>query len=154
MRIANCLNCNNHFKIIHKTDTFCSRECYFLFRNKPTNKNCPCCNKDYISKSLNQIYCSQSCNSYAYRNGKSKKRNSELNVIRQKKYAYKYPNKIKAQKILQYSVRRGYVIRPCYCENCLDKCNPQGHHFDYTKPLEVTWLCVKCHKMEHLCLSV
>ena len=25
----------------------------------------------------------------------------------------------------------------------------QGHHFDYDKPLEVTWVCFECHKQIH-----
>lgn len=34
------------------------------------------------------------------------------------------------------------------CQKCGDK-NSQAHHTDYTKPLEVEWLCFKCHRKEH-----
>jgi hypothetical protein len=37
-----------------------------------------------------------------------------------------------------------------YCEFCGDKEKRRvRHHFDYTKPLEVTTLCVPCHKAVH-----
>jgi len=57
--------------------------------------------------------------------------------------------KIRARKILQAAVRVGYMIRPDKCENCLKKCKPDGHHDDYNKPLEVTWLCKICHAHKH-----
>lgn len=42
----------------------------------------------------------------------------------------------------------GHVIRPQACESCHGP-NPQGHHPDYAKPLEVMWLCRRCHGAEH-----
>jgi len=40
-------------------------------------------------------------------------------------------------------------IRPNKCSRCNVECKPHGHHTDYDKPLEVIWLCPKCHKEEH-----
>ena len=34
------------------------------------------------------------------------------------------------------------------CEVCGEK-RTQAHHEDYRKPLEVRWLCVNCHRIEH-----
>lgn len=43
--------------------------------------------------------------------------------------------------------RRGLLLRqPCL--NCGDL-NSQKHHEDYDKPLDVTWLCRRCHLAEH-----
>lgn len=49
----------------------------------------------------------------------------------------------------RYAVKIGKLIKPNKCESCHD-CRPlQGHHEDYTKPLEVIWLCSRCHKDVH-----
>lgn len=42
-----------------------------------------------------------------------------------------------------------YVTRkltnPHICEKCSSDFHVQGHHEDYSKPLDVIWLCSKCH---------
>lgn len=48
---------------------------------------------------------------------------------------------------LRYAVRTGKV-KKLPCEVCGNK-NSQGHHPDYSKPLEVLWLCDKHHKEHH-----
>jgi len=60
---------------------------------------------------------------------------------------YRYPEKEAARKILQYAVRRGEVIRK-NCEVCGSKYS-QGHHDNYTKPLEVKWFCSLHHTEYH-----
>lgn len=48
------------------------------------------------------------------------------------------------------AVRRGDLVRPESCSRCHEKRDPiHGHHPDYTKPLEVIWLCETCHFDEH-----
>jgi len=44
-------------------------------------------------------------------------------------------------------VKRG-KIKKLPCETCGDMFS-QAHHSDYSKPLEVTWLCRKCHMKHH-----
>ena len=69
----------------------------------------------------------------------------------------KYPEKIAAQKIFNEAVRRGQLVRPENCETCgqkpprnrLGRSSIQGHHDDYSKPLEVRWLCQPCHNRHH-----
>lgn len=50
---------------------------------------------------------------------------------------------------LNNAVKLGKVIRPSTCSRCQEKAKVQGHHPDYSKPLEVIWLCSKCHGLEH-----
>ena len=63
------------------------------------------------------------------------------------RYRNKYPEKYKARQVLQYHVRKGYIEKGL-CEDCGSK-KVQAHHEDYTKPLEVRWLCAKCHNRVH-----
>jgi len=35
------------------------------------------------------------------------------------------------------------------CELCGSTKHVQRHHFDYTKPKEIQWLCAKCHRSIH-----
>lgn len=43
--------------------------------------------------------------------------------------------------------RRGKLV-PKPCEKCGDT-HVQMHHEDYSKPLDVRWLCIDCHMEEH-----
>ncbi len=50
---------------------------------------------------------------------------------------------------LRYAVRMGRVKRAEACERCGREGRVDGHHHDYSKPLEVEWLCRTCHTAEH-----
>lgn len=59
------------------------------------------------------------------------------------------PEKRHARNLLNSAVRRGLIVRPDVCE--VDGCPnvPEGHHDDYSRPLDVRWLCPKHHGIEH-----
>lgn len=58
-----------------------------------------------------------------------------------------FHQKYRARDLLHDAVIRGEVQKR-NCEICLaDK--TQGHHSDYAKPLDVVWLCMRCHKLLH-----
>lgn len=57
------------------------------------------------------------------------------------------PDKIKAQRKLQKAVKIGKIKRlPC---SVCGSAKSVGHHPDYSKPLEVIWLCHIHHKKVH-----
>lgn|SRR5574337_437640 len=52
-----------------------------------------------------------------------------------------------AHKAVEYALKTGKLVRgPCEC-GCGQKA--QAHHDDYTKRLEVRWLCKKAHEAVH-----
>lgn len=79
----------------------------------------------------------------------SHKRRREKERVYARSYKKKVdPIKLSARTILNNAVRLGKIIKPNKCQNCENK-KIQGHHPDYTKPLEVIWLCTKHHELEH-----
>lgn len=59
----------------------------------------------------------------------------------------RYPEKEKARWMLREAVKRGKLER-LPCEICKVP-NAQGHHEDYSKPLDVIWLCQTHHGERH-----
>lgn len=53
----------------------------------------------------------------------------------------------KARNALNHAIRKGRLKRNP-CERCGEK-KTQGHHEDYSKPLDVVWLCIDCHGERH-----
>ena len=61
----------------------------------------------------------------------------------------RYPEKIVARKITYLAIRKGTLVRQP-CEICDSDVDIAAHHDDYSKPLEVRWLCRKCHHKWHM----
>lgn len=64
-------------------------------------------------------------------------------------YRLENPEKYKAHCMINNAIRDGKMTRKSNCEGCGDKCDTYGHHCDYSKPLDVVWLCPSCHKTTH-----
>lgn len=52
--------------------------------------------------------------------------------------------------IVNASLRRKDIVRPCTCSQCSKSCRPIAHHDDYAKPLQIRWLCARDHRLHHL----
>ena len=60
----------------------------------------------------------------------------------------KYPEKTRSRRAVSNAMRDGRLFKPDSCERCDSR--PRGaHHADYSKPLDVDWLCRPCHGAEH-----
>lgn len=66
-----------------------------------------------------------------------------------KAYAGRNPEKRAAHIKVGNAVRDGVLIKPKTCPKCLRETRIIGHHQDYSKPLEVEWMCNKCHWLLH-----
>ena len=67
----------------------------------------------------------------------------------QRAYKERNPLKYKARSELNNAVVTGNIIKPKVCEECGIEANLHGHHDDYTKALDVRWLCQPCHADWH-----
>jgi len=70
------------------------------------------------------------------------------NHERKKRYFEKHPIKAECMKIYKYAIRRGKLVRGP-CSVCGATEGVDGHHTDYTRPLDVVWLCKPHHREAH-----
>lgn len=66
-----------------------------------------------------------------------------------KKWLDTNPEKRAAHVILNNRIRDGHIEKPDTCQECGDGGRIHGHHEDYSKPLEIDWLCATCHAKRH-----
>jgi hypothetical protein len=60
-----------------------------------------------------------------------------------------YKRRKSARLALHRAICAGHVTKAKCCELCSEKTKLDGHHIDYGKPLDVKWLCKKCHGIAH-----
>lgn len=60
--------------------------------------------------------------------------------------------KMRAHSAVARALRKGTLVRPLDCEGCGGNYTGklEAHHDDYSKPLDVKWLCDECHKKRHI----
>jgi hypothetical protein len=70
-----------------------------------------------------------------------------------KRWQRRNPEAVRAHDAVYVALQVGTVCKPSRCENCGRRVwsrNLHAHHEDYSKPLEVEWLCASCHKDRHV----
>jgi hypothetical protein len=82
----------------------------------------------------------------AYEHERNLKRRDYMHE-QQRKHRANNPEKYKAHTAVGNALRDGRLIRKP-CEKC-GNIKSQAHHPDYSKPIEVIWLCFTCHRKEH-----
>ena len=61
----------------------------------------------------------------------------------------KHISQIRANTYLNNAIKDGRFKRGTVCVDCSRETFVEGHHSDYTQPLNVEWLCPTCHKRRH-----
>lgn len=137
-----CKECNSLYKKKH----YQANKSAYLERSKQQRESDPESYKRY----LKQYY----------------REHSEERKSKDKEYAQKNKDRINAyhreyrkrpetlikqdcRKMVQLALKFGMLIRPNHCSKCGKEAFTEAHHRDYTKPLDVDWLCKQCHENEH-----
>ena len=82
----------------------------------------------------------------AKRKYRQSERGKEAVRINSRKRRRLCPEKAKARSDVSNAIRDGKLIRPSHCESCFEERFAESHHEDYSKTLDVDWLCKKCHR--------
>jgi len=128
---AVCLECGENFltyraSIPRGEGKYCSRSC--------ASKN--------AARKRHEIHKQTGANNHNWRGGSSTK--PYQYKLNQKE---KHPDRMACREECYYAIRHGKLQRQP-CEVCGAK-DTHAHHDDYTKPLQVRWLCPPCHRWEH-----
>jgi hypothetical protein len=75
--------------------------------------------------------------------------NREKRKAYQKKWRKSNLKQKAANSYLQQRIKKGLMERGSVCEDCNNQGKMEAHHNDYAKPLEVNWLCRRCHMKRH-----
>ena len=111
-------------------------------------------NKDNSRKDGLQKSCRE-CQSLIRKTDKARETTRKYQKTKRGKEAKKEPlgntqttiqKKRKAHQAVQYALKTGQLIRPPVCESCFGFRFVESHHEDYSKPLDVNWLCKECHQ--------
>lgn len=101
------------------------------YKRPGVDKVCELCGEPFVTGIKSQTFCSE-CSG-----GK------KANYITQKRYRKKNPEKAKARDVVNKRIMRGVSMFKETCIFCGK--DAEAHHEDYTKPLDVTWVCKKHH---------
>lgn len=125
-------------------------EFYYHTRNgvKTPFSSCKQCHKDSVrfyrqtprGREVSRECCKRQSKS-EYRKAKNRKHSL--------KWARNNKHKRSAHDRLLRAVKKGLIVKPNCCSICHQPCKPEAHHPDYSKPLEVLWLCQPCHRNQH-----
>lgn len=88
---------------------------------------------------------------------KYRERNLEIVRERKREHEKKYRKvkvvEYKARKEVHRALKKGVLEKAKSCRICGLEKKLEAHHMDYTRPLEITWVCSLCHGGIHMMLN-
>ena len=80
---------------------------------------------------------------------KYREENLENTFVTRMEMCKRKPCEKNAREAVNLAVKLGYIEKPDHCLGCGksdSESRVTAHHHDYSKPLEVVWVCSKCHR--------
>lgn len=105
--------------------------------------------KHYLDTRQGRNFQSYSCRKCIRERARKRSKKNKHGYSVQKKYRIKNRHKHNARVLVYKYIKRGKIKRPTLCEKCKKENRLEGHHSDYSKPLEVNWWCKQCHSDHH-----
>ena len=141
---------------------FCSVECKDRHRHQAVEVPCSVCGTTTWKRRSSltrgrRPYCSSACYQKFVRatgaqsganNNNWKGGVSTDNMRYRRRQAEKWPEREKARRMTLQAIRNGSLVRQP-CEKCTAIEKVEAHHDDYSKPLDIRWLCSACHDAHH-----
>jgi uncharacterized OB-fold protein len=117
------------------------RECFTCRQIKPLS--------EFYKDRTKPLGIGTRCKACSKQRDKLRPRNPNLEPMREKSKRWRVanPEKTIAHRLVRDEVKAGRLVRGV-CERC-GRTDAHAHHDDYSKPLDVRWLCPKHHKEHH-----
>jgi len=149
MKMKTCLNCGKKFRFRKK---FCSKNCGSLYWNKTHKEKVReidrlwrknNCEKKRISDKLYYLKNKEKIDEY--KKGWAKKNKEKIRESGKRFYRkWKKRHKVRTE-----ATRLVKIPKNKLCEEYNERLAVQRHHEDYSKPLEVKFVCIPCHSQIH-----
>lgn len=134
-----------------------TKVCSSCGREKPLSEFNKCrCKKDGLQDRCRECFSTYNKERYSSAPERFKKAASEYreenieNVFATRmEMCRRNPSHKNAGMALSYALKLGYIEKPDHCLGCGrpdSESRVTAHHNDYSKPLEVVWVCSKCHR--------
>lgn len=104
-------------------------------------------NKDGIVTSVG--YMCRMCNTERSKRYRMTSRGKQASFEAVYRSIRKHPHKQSARVKVNNALKIGRLVRPNICSKCSIESKVDGHHFDYSRPLDVLWVCRACHADIH-----
>lgn len=140
-----CKTCKSDLDVTH---FYCCPSQGFI-----PSSECKSCTRNRVKKNYEKNMQSPDWREKELLRQREKERRKRINrqdinsIGTNKKWRKRNPEKYKAHSALGNALRSGKILQePC----CKCGAKAQAHHDDYSKPLEVMWLCAKHHAERHI----
>lgn len=114
-------------------------------------KTCTQCGRTQPLDSFNRSSAAKDGRRYECRECQRCSRIRDYEKERASNHRYRRRNRprVRAHELVYEAIKRGELVRPTVCSGCGEGGRIEAHHDDYSKPLDVRWLCPRCHKARH-----